>query len=218
LSILGTLDDSKPNLGDNNINSVPKSNIEPTAEETTPEIDGTPKKKRNKLDEIWRKFVEYLKDFFRKSENIDLLCLKIVFVGFIFGYLLIQLIGFINFFVKEHNYSILDQEDYLIWSMLILTIFAELLSPAASLYQLLKIQKLVKKREKNIELTLILVNIIIWILDTFSAKDSRTNPFMIRAYGKLWHTIDPIWIPLTIFFNFHASIILIKLKDGHYDE
>ena len=39
---------------------------------------------------------------------------------------------------------------------------------------------------------------------------------MIRAYGKLWHIIDPTVIPLTIFFNFHASIILIKLKDGHY--
>ena len=39
---------------------------------------------------------------------------------------------------------------------------------------------------------------------------------MIRAYGKSWHIIDPTVIPLTIFFNFHASIILIKLKDGHY--
>ena len=156
-----------------------------------------------------------IRNYFEKPENIDLFCLFFVFAAIV-AYFVIQIAGFSMFFKDECKSNLLKDEDALIKTMLAFTMSAELLSPIASVIQIFKIWKLVKKQEKNIELPLILINLSIWIFDTFSAKDSRTNPFMIRGWGEPWHNIDPILIPLTIFFNFHATVILIKLKTDHY--
>ena len=124
----------------------------------------------------------------------------------------------------EKHTGVYDKEDDLIYGMFGSTIAAETMSAFACFCQLIAIIKLVKYRgqdrvknsQKFIQF-LILINLSIWLFETFSAKDSRTNPFMIRAWGEGWHKIDPVLIPPTIFFYFHSAIILIKLRDGHYD-
>ncbi len=65
---------------------------------------------------------------------------------------------------------------------------------------------------------LILLNFGIWIFDTFSATKHETSQIQRDIYGKhAWEIICAIFIPLSIFYRLHSSIILIKLNASAYD-
>lgn len=66
------------------------------------------------------------------------------------------------------------------------------------------------KRNGRFVYLLMVLNLAMWLFNTFSAKEARTNPFLIRWYGTDWAYVDAITIPMSIFFRFHTFVILIK--------
>ncbi len=56
---------------------------------------------------------------------------------------------------------------------------------------------------------LIIVNLSLWISDTFAFKRFEVNPYQLKYYSVLaWSIINTISSPLAIFFRFHASVCL----------
>ena len=56
---------------------------------------------------------------------------------------------------------------------------------------------------------LIIVNVSLWISDTFAFKRFEVNPYQLDYYSVLaWSIINTISSPLAIFFRFHSSVCL----------
>ena len=145
-----------------------------------------------------------------KTENkIDFGFLVFVFI-FVLAYFVFQCIGL--FSIWDHDSTEKVCSNHLICGLFWTSFIAEFLSVLTCAIQILGILKLLNSEyEATWEITvLIFANLLIWILDSLSAKETRTNPFMIRHFEKDWHLIDPIVVPFTIFYYFHASVILIK--------
>ena len=56
---------------------------------------------------------------------------------------------------------------------------------------------------------LIIINLSLWISDTFAFKRFDVNPYQLKYYSVLaWSIINTVSSPLAIFFRFHASVCL----------
>ena len=134
------------------------------------------------------------------EDKIDFGSLCVAWLIGICGYFIIQMIGLLG-----HSAHELNKEGELIKWTWGITLAVELITPLVTLFQLLQ-----ELRNNVCDTSLLMLNFSLWLFHTFSAKESRTNPFMIRAFGEKWHLLDPIFIPLAIFFHFHLFVIMVK--------
>ena len=109
-----------------------------------------------------------------------------------------------------------NYNDTIIW----LTFVTSVTSIFQSVLQTICIRYLKEKKilHKVYVRILILLNFGIWIFDTFSATKHETSQIQRNIYGKyIWEIICAIFIPLSIFYRIHSSIILIKLNSRAYN-
>ena len=63
----------------------------------------------------------------------------------------------------------------------------------------------------------ILMNLTIWLLDTFGDKSSAKSQIQIKSFGdEAFEYFSPILLPLAKFFRFHSCVVLIKIKYEKY--
>ena len=63
----------------------------------------------------------------------------------------------------------------------------------------------------------ILLNFALWLFETFSASKHETSKVQSDVYGQsAWEILASIFIPLSIFFRFHSSVILVKINAKKY--
>jgi hypothetical protein len=60
---------------------------------------------------------------------------------------------------------------------------------------------------------LILLNFVLWLVDTFSAKKYFTN----STESRMWKIMGPLLIPLSILYRFQSCVILIKILYDKYN-
>ena len=131
-------------------------------------------------------------------------------------YSLLTAVGSIKSLFKT-NKSSFEEHKYIIIQ---LTFVTSLTSIFQSVLQTFCIYALKEKKilHKVFVRILILLNFGIWIFDTFSATKHETSQIQRDIYGKhLWEIICAIFIPLSIFYRLHSSIVLIKLNARAYD-
>ena len=59
---------------------------------------------------------------------------------------------------------------------------------------------------------LLMVNIAMWIINTFEVQQSEANPVQIEFYGILpWNIFTHISSPLAIFYRFHSTVCLSNI-------
>lgn len=65
--------------------------------------------------------------------------------------------------------------------------------------------------------TLILINFALWLFNSFSATKNDIIVFEAKVYGSdTWEIISSVFLPLSIFFNFHSSLIIVKISSNKY--
>ncbi|CAF1067204.1 unnamed protein product, partial [Didymodactylos carnosus] len=76
------------------------------------------------------------------------------------------------------------------------------------------------KREKpgrEFVALLIVLNISLWLLDTFLAKKTETNQIQVNFYDKItWTIIHTVTAPLSMFYRFHSSVCLSDMWQTVY--
>ncbi|CAF1217203.1 unnamed protein product [Rotaria sordida] len=66
---------------------------------------------------------------------------------------------------------------------------------------------------------LLLINLAIWLHDTFSAKKVRLNPIQTAYYDAgTWAIIQAFTSPLSIFYRFHSSVCLADIWQEVYGD
>ncbi|CAF0750746.1 unnamed protein product, partial [Didymodactylos carnosus] len=76
------------------------------------------------------------------------------------------------------------------------------------------------KREKpgrEFVALLIVLNISLWLLDTFISKKMETNQIQVQFYDKItWAIIHTLAAPLSMFYKFHSSVCLSDMWQAIY--
>ncbi|CAG2057406.1 unnamed protein product [Timema podura] len=77
-----------------------------------------------------------------------------------------------------------------------------------------------RKRKPGRELItfLIVVNVAMWISETFEVKSVDKQDLRYDFYGKgLWSIIKHVTVPLIVFYRFHASVCLVDIWQSAYE-
>nr|CAD7199297.1 unnamed protein product [Timema douglasi] len=77
-----------------------------------------------------------------------------------------------------------------------------------------------RKRKPGRELItfLIVVNVAMWISETFDVKSVDKHDLRYDFYGKgLWSIIKHVTVPLIVFYRFHASVCLVDIWQSAYE-
>nr|CAD7257115.1 unnamed protein product [Timema shepardi] len=77
-----------------------------------------------------------------------------------------------------------------------------------------------RKRKPGRELItfLIVVNVAMWISETFDVKSVDKLDLRYDFYGKgLWSIIKHVTVPLIVFYRFHASVCLVDIWQSAYE-
>nr|CAD7423612.1 unnamed protein product [Timema monikensis] len=77
-----------------------------------------------------------------------------------------------------------------------------------------------RKRKPGRELItfLIVVNVAMWISETFDVKSVNKHDLRYDFYGKgLWSIIKHVTVPLIVFYRFHASVCLVDIWQSAYE-
>lgn len=79
-----------------------------------------------------------------------------------------------------------------------------------------KVQK--SKPARSLITLLLLIDVSLWLSDTFSVKKYEMNTIQLDYYGYVfWSIVSSISNPLAIFFRFHASVCLSDIWKTLYD-
>jgi hypothetical protein len=101
----------------------------------------------------------------------------------------------------------------------VFTIVTSLLTSFQAIMQVKKMSSFKNKGNLNKKLMniAILMNLTVWMLETFSDKDFNKRHIKIKSFGvDAFENFSPIFLPLAKFFRFHSCIILIKIKYEKY--
>jgi hypothetical protein len=142
--------------------------------------------------------------------KIDFLFLYISFV-FLMIYYLLTIVGDVILFLRESKNVSADVN--------ILTFFTSVLTILQAGIQLKQMCKFGTKYNMNKKFMniAILMNLTVWLLDTFSDKKLAKSLVQINSYGlKTFDQFSPVLMPLAIFFRFHSCIVLVKIKFEKY--
>jgi hypothetical protein len=74
------------------------------------------------------------------------------------------------------------------------------------------------KPGRSLITVLILVNVSLWLSETFSVKKYDMNTIQLEYYDIIfWSIVSSITSPLGIFFRFHASVCLSDIWKDLYE-
>ena len=101
----------------------------------------------------------------------------------------------------------------------VLTLITSLLTCVQGIVQIKKMSNFKNKGNLNKKFMniAILMNLTVWMLETFSDKDVNKSQIQIKSFGvNAFENFSPIFLPLAKFFRFHSCIVLIKIKYEKY--
>jgi hypothetical protein len=99
------------------------------------------------------------------------------------------------------------------------TIIASVIPVPQTIIQIVVIYKIYKNKiflSEYITDMWIILSFAVWLFDTFSAKGYDTNEIQIAFYKQFWDILNPIFIPMSIFFRFHSCIVFANIKGKAY--
>ena len=133
----------------------------------------------------------------------------------------IHLYGFYTIVAIAKN-GIESKIEYLLLAIQVMSIF-ESTFQSILIIDCLKMftkDKEIKKRKpgRSLLTLLMLIDVSLWLSETFSAKKYDMNPIQLEYYDIIfWSIISSIASPLGIFFRFHSSVCLSDIWKDLYE-
>ena len=140
--------------------------------------------------------------------------------------LLIVGLGAIYLFEFYSIIAVLDNDveriEYLLISVQLMTIIESTLQSVFIIHSLniFTNEKHFKKTKpgRSLITALILINVSLWLSETFSVKKYDMNKIELNYYNiTFWSIVSSIAAPLGIFFRFHASVCLTDIWKDLYE-
>lgn len=79
------------------------------------------------------------------------------------------------------------------------------------------VEQFMSKPGRSMVTFLIVINLAMWVINTFEVKRAESHPMYMKYYSRLsWSIISRIFMPLIIFFRFHSTVCLSDIWTGAY--
>eukprot|EP00091_Calanus_sinicus_P018702 TRINITY_DN4368_c0_g1_i2.p1 TRINITY_DN4368_c0_g1~~TRINITY_DN4368_c0_g1_i2.p1 ORF type:complete len:114 (+),score=11.77 TRINITY_DN4368_c0_g1_i2:89-430(+) len=86
----------------------------------------------------------------------------------------------------------------------------------------LLLNRVIKSKEdehpgRQVTAFLVLLNVTLWLVDTFELQKSQASLVESEFYGPVtWVWLQRLTLPLAIFFRFHSTVVLIDCWKNSY--